>query len=192
MAIVIIIGVLLAVIGSIQYLVDTIRGRTKPNRVSWLIWSASPMIGAIASFMDGAGLAIMPAFMAGFLPLLIFISSFFNKNSYWKLGWFDYICGALAVAALVVFIVAEDATVTIIFAIVSDALACVPTVIKSYRHPETESGLFFLLGAASQVTGFIALEAWSFTTAGLLIYIFGMDIMFSILIYGRKRGIRSA
>ncbi|MCL2280666.1 hypothetical protein FWC31_02160, partial [Candidatus Saccharibacteria bacterium] len=79
-------GAALILASSIDYIIDTLKGKTKPNRVTWLIWSTAPIIAAIAAISNGVSWAILPTFMAGFGPLLVFIVSFFNKKSYWKLG----------------------------------------------------------------------------------------------------------
>ena len=45
------------------------------------------------------------------MPLLIFLASFVNRRSYWQLNRFDLSCGALSVAALVVWVAARLAPV---------------------------------------------------------------------------------
>ena len=77
--------------------------------------------------------------MAGFLPLLIFLSSFVNKNSYWKLKKLDYICLALAVLALILWKITNNPLLAIIFSILADFFAALPLIIKIYKFPETET-----------------------------------------------------
>ena len=51
------------------------------------------------------GLRALPTFMVGFMPLLIFIGSFHNSASVWKVRRIDYACGAVSVAGTVVWLV---------------------------------------------------------------------------------------
>lgn len=40
----VIVGSVIGSIGALWYLIDTIRGNVKPNRVSFLLWSIAPLI----------------------------------------------------------------------------------------------------------------------------------------------------
>jgi hypothetical protein len=179
-------GVAFSLIGSVNYIIDTIKGKTKPNRVTWLIWAISPIIGTIAAISDGVTWAILPTFMAGFGPLLVFVVSFFNKKSYWRLGGGDYLCGALAILALVLWVVTKDPNVAILLSILADLFAAIPTLVKSWRHPETESGLTYILATFSQITGFIAMKRWDFSESAFGIYLFIMDVCLIAIIYRKK------
>ena len=95
------IGALAQFIGTISYIKETLAGRAKPNRVTWLLWAIAPMIGTFAAISSGVTWAILPVFMAGFNPLLVFIISFWNKKSYWKLNKIDYGCGILSALSLI-------------------------------------------------------------------------------------------
>ena len=37
-------GAAIGAIGQVGYVVDTIRGRTQPNRVTWLLWALAPLL----------------------------------------------------------------------------------------------------------------------------------------------------
>jgi hypothetical protein len=50
------------------------------------------MIATGAALSDGVRRAVLPVFISGFGPFLIFVSSFVNKKAYWKLEKSDYIC----------------------------------------------------------------------------------------------------
>jgi hypothetical protein len=180
------VGAATAAIGSAKYIFDTIRGVTKPNRVTWLLWAIAPVIATAAALSDGAGWAILPAFMSGFCPFLIFRASFFNKNSYWQLSKLDYVCGAFATASLVFFAVSGNAVLTIILTILVDTFAAIPTLIKSYKYPETESGLFYVIGMLTQATGFIAMRTWSFSESAFGIFVFVLNALLAVLIYANS------
>src|SRR3989344_8750184 len=80
----------ISVAGSSVYIRDTLRGTTKPNRVSFFLWSLAPLIGTGAALSAHAdGWATVRIFMSGFMPLLIFGASFINPKSYWRLTTFD-------------------------------------------------------------------------------------------------------
>ena len=90
------IGLGILIIGGISYLIDTLKGKIKPNKVSWLLWSIAPLIAFFAMIKQGVGLEALSTFIVGFLPLIVFIASFLNKEAKWKIGKLDIVCGALS------------------------------------------------------------------------------------------------
>lgn len=164
-------GALINIIGVFGYVRDTLRGTTKPNRVTWLMWSVAPLIASAAALSHGPSWAILPVFMAGFCPLLVFLASFVNPHSYWELGPFDYGCGLLSALALALWGLTNEPVLAIIFAIGSDALAAVPTLLKSWRYPETESVIAYVTGFLNAVTSFAAVRVWGFAELAFPLYL---------------------
>jgi hypothetical protein len=183
------VGAAVNLLGILSYLKNTLRGTTKPNRVTWLMWSIAPLIATAAAFSDGVRLAVLPVFMAGFGPLIIFIASFINKNSYWKLEKFDYLCGFFSVLALIFWAITKDPIVAIIFSIASDGFACMPTIAKAWRHPETETGIAFVSGLFSALTSFAAVSVWVFSQYAFALYLVIANSVLIFAIY-RKRVIK--
>jgi len=79
------VGAIVGLIGIVSYIKETIQGKTKPNKITWLLWSIAPLIATFAALSDGVKLSVLPVFMSGFGPLLVLLASFVNKKSYWKL-----------------------------------------------------------------------------------------------------------
>src|SRR3989338_7170810 len=116
----VIVGAVISFIGAVSYLVDTLKGKTKPNRVSWFIWALAPLIAFSAEISKGVGIQSLMTFMVGFNPLLIFLASFVNKKSEWKLGKLDIVFVALASCRIISFLLFEEGNVAIFFAILAD------------------------------------------------------------------------
>ena len=173
----VIIGTLIGTVGGIAYLVDTVKGNVKPNRVSFLLWVFAPMIAFAAQIKQGVGLESLMTFSTGFLPLLIFIASFTNKNAEWKLTRFDLACGFLSVAGLIVWLITKVGNVAIFFSIVADALAAIPTLVKAYKYPETEIAWPWLATCFGVALTLLTLNEWTFANSGFIIYIFTINLM---------------
>lgn len=159
------------------YIKETIKGNTKPNRVSRLMRTIAPMIATWAALSDGIHRAALPVFMSWFGPFLIFLASFVNKKAYWKLEKFDYICGASSALALLLWWLTKEPAIAIIFAIISDTFAAIPTLIKWWKHPQTESVAAFIGWLFSASTAFFALKVFSFTELAFPIYLVTIDIL---------------
>ncbi len=150
------------------------------------MWSVAPLIATAAAISNGVGWAVLPVFMSGFAPLLVFIASFVNPNSYWKLERFDYFCGFCSVLALILWGITRQPDIAIIFSIASDGFAAVPTLIKSWRYPETESTTPFTTGIFNSLTSFPAIQIWAFSAYAFPVYLVVINAALSLVILRSK------
>jgi hypothetical protein len=178
----IIIGTLISAAGTFVYLWNTIKGHVKPNRVSFLLWSIAPMIAFAAQIKQGVGLESLMTFSTGFLPLLVFVASFTNKNAKWKLTWFDLACGFFSVIGLILWLITKVGNVAIFFSIVADGLAALPTVVKAYKYPETEIAWPWLATCIGVVLTLMTLGQWTFANSGFIIYIFFISLLIFVCV----------
>ena len=167
----ILIGALLNIIGSATYAYNTVKGKTDPNRVTWFLWALAPLIAFSAELGDHVGLQSLMTFMVGFGPLLVFLASFINRKAYWKITRLDIACAVLSIIALVMWRITGTGTVAIWLSIAADLLAGVPTLIKSYREPETEHSDVFRNGALSAGITLLTIKQWTFANYGFPVYI---------------------
>ena len=182
----VLVGVVFSLCGTIPYLLNTIGGGTKPNKVSWTLWAIAPLIATFAAISKGVTWAVVPVFMSGFGPFCVLVVSLFSKKSYWKLTVFDYFCGFFSVLALILWLITKEANIAIIFAIVSDFFAAVPTLKKAWTNPETETVTIYLTGLVSALTSFAAVSRWIFPEYGFSVYLVFIDILLVLSIYGRR------
>ncbi|HOG15575.1 MAG TPA: hypothetical protein PK674_03225 [Candidatus Absconditabacterales bacterium] len=183
----VILGAIVSFTGVLLYIREVFRGKAKPNKVSWLLWSVAPMIATVAALSQGVRRSVLPVFMSGFAPFLVFLVSLFVKQSYRKLSYFDYICGALSLLALLLWGITKNPNIAIIFAILSDFAAATPTLKKSWQHPDSESPIGFIGGLFNATTAFFVLQSFSFAELAFPIYLVVIDItLISFIILGRK------
>ncbi len=171
-----------SLIAAFAYIRSMFKGQTKPNRVTWFMWSVAPFIATAAAVSDGTGLAVVPVFMSGLSPFLILTASFFTKKAYWKTTPFDYLCGALSVIALVIWYLTNSPNLAIIFSILSDALAAVPTLAKAWSKPETESAWPYIVGMFSPMTSFVAATTWKFTEIAFPTYLAAINLLLTFAV----------
>ena len=178
----VIIAVLISVIGNIGYVIGTLQGKIKPNRVSFFLWSLIPLIAFAAEIVEGVGIQSLTTLMAALGPLSIFIASFINKKSYWKVTRFDRICGALSLIGLLLWIYTRVGMVAIIFALLADALASIPTVVKAYKYPETENPFPWLASTLAGLITLFTISNWNLANYGFPASIFITNLLIFVLV----------
>ncbi len=183
----VIISSLIITIGVTAYIRDTIAGITKPNRVSWLIWSIAPLIATFAALDAKADIwATMRVFLAGFLPMLVLIASFINKNSYWKLTKFDLICGLFAILAIIVWLIVDSPRLAIILAATGEGFASLPTIRKAWKFPESETGIAYIASGLSALLVLPAIPVWNIENATFQLYLLAVNIVLATAVYRRQ------
>ena len=160
---------LLAVFAIIPYLIDTVKGKTKPNVVSWFTWTLLLVIATAAAFA-----AHQPR--TAFLSLGDLVGTSLTllaglRYGVAKFSWFDGLCQAAALVALTLWLVFNSPTIAIIGAIVIDFIAALPTLRHSWLHPNEETWeTFGVLFIASAIT-LISLSAFSVTSVSFPLYL---------------------
>ncbi|KKP86182.1 MAG: hypothetical protein UR90_C0037G0003 [Parcubacteria group bacterium GW2011_GWC1_35_8] len=178
--------VLVSLVAFFFYFRNIFRGQTKPNLVSWFIWMLAPFIGVFFQLKAGAGLASLPVFLAGAGSLLVIVFSLRNKNAYWELTKLDMICGVLSLTSLVFYIYTHNLSISILFAILSDGLAFIPTFIKSWKFPETETNSVYFADIFNNILGLLIIKNWSFTIYSFLVYLAVFNLIEIFILYRKK------
>lgn len=180
------IGVLINLILTFFYIKTIIYGKTRPNLISWSIWALAPLVAVFLQIKAGAGLSFLASFMSGFGPLIVVIFALIYRKGFWKITKFDIVCGALALLALVIYIITNELAISIIFAILSDGLAAIPTIRKSWEYPLSESSTTYISGIISNSLALLVITSWTFSIYSFSLYLIILNIIIVISIYHKK------
>ncbi len=183
---IVLVGVAINLFYSIWYIRTIFRGGTRPNLISWSIWTIAPFLGFFFMIRAGAGLAATPIFMAGFGSLLVIIFSIFKRNAFWKIQRFDLVCGLLSLVALIVYVTSQNLPVSIFFALASDLLAFIPTFVKTWKFPETESSTTYFGGIVNNFLALLIIKNWTFSIYAFPLYLMLANLAEVYLIYRKK------
>jgi hypothetical protein len=182
-------GAAIGAIGSLIYVRDTLRGTTQPNRVTWLLWAFAPLLAFAVELHAGVGLRTLTTFIIGFMPLLVFVASFHNPASVWKIRRLDYVCGALSLAGTAAWLVTRNGVVAIVAAIAADFLAGVPTMIKSWSNPESETITSYIGAMVNSGILLLTINHWTTAVAAFPLFILCIATV-QVLVIGLKPGPR--
>jgi hypothetical protein len=121
----------------VPYIRDIFAGKTKPERMAWLIWGVLGSIAFASQLAKGGthSLVLAGAQTAG--DLFVFILAI--KYGLGGLKKQDIFAFGGAMVGLLLWNLTKEASVALIITILIDAIGVVLTVIKSYERPETET-----------------------------------------------------
>jgi len=138
----------------IPYIRDIFKGKTKPERASWLIWA---ILGAILFFSQlakGASYSLFMPAAQGIGDLFIFVLAIkYGMGGFLKR---DIIALTGASVGLFLWYLTREATVALLIAVFIDATGATLTVIKSYEHPTSETISNWVLGVFAGLLSCIA------------------------------------
>ena len=151
----------ISLFGYLPYIISIIRGNTQPNRATWLIWTVVGFLLALSYYITGDIKAcwVPVAFFIG--PLIVTILSFFYGHSQWSI--LDKICLATAGISIIVWSMTGNAVLALLINVLIDFIGAIPTLYKTYYHPESEdlmAWVLFFIGSAINVA---AIMTWDIT-----------------------------
>jgi len=177
----------------VPYIRDIFRNKTKPERISWLIWSILGSIAFFSQFAKGASYSLIMPGAQTIGDLLIFI--FAIK---YGLGGFtkrDITALIGASVALFLWYLTSEATVALFLIIFIDGVGAVLTVIKSYENPTTETVSSWVLTFIGGALACLSVGKIDFILLAFPIYIClaSLSILVSIKIgfNSTKRSVRN-
>lgn len=176
------VGVLFNAVGAVSYLVAMARGRVTPNRVTWFLWALAPLVAFAAELDEGVGPQAMLTLMVGAGPAAIFVASFLVRGASWRIGRLDVACGGLALTGIALWVVTQDGLLAIALTIAADALAGVPTIVKAYRYPRTESPWIYWFGATGAAITMMTIDHWNLAHYGFPAYICVVGVLVGMLV----------
>ena len=102
----------------------------------------------------------------------------------------DYACGAVSVVGTIVWLATRNGVVAISAAIAADFLAGLPTLTKSWTHPETETVHSYIGALISMIVLLLTVDHWTFDVVAFPLFVLAMSAVESVVI-GFELGPRS-
>jgi len=182
------IALAIAIFGNSFYFRDTLRGKTRPNRVTFFLWGVAPLIAFFAQHNAGGGEQILYTLIIALIPFVILGASFIDKRAYWQITRFDIVCGGISLIALAFLLFTDRPLLSLLFGVIADLFAAIPTISKSYKHPETETTLAYAFEIASSFVVLLTVRNWIFVDYFFAAYVLFMNLLFTlILVFSPQR-----
>lgn len=172
---------------AVPYMIQTLRGTTKPQVVSWGIWTAITAIGGVAALASHQ----IPAAVLGLACAAecAVIAVLGLREQVYSFSRLDACCLAGAVAGLVLLLVARAAA-AIAATITADFIAFVPTIIHSWRMPSEETCSSYVLYAAGGALILLCADFRVFAAVAYPLYLVAADSTLACMILARRAVLR--
>jgi hypothetical protein len=146
------------------------------------LWALAALVTLSSQRELGGGIQLLYTVMQIVLPLTIFLVSFKDKKSYWKLTRYDFLCGAASFVGIVFLLFVHQPLAALWLGILSDFFASIPTLTKCYTHPQTESWKTYALAVLSSLVAVLTVKPWAFVNYSFAFYVMLINVVFVALI----------
>lgn len=172
----------LILIGAGPYTRDILRKKAHPHVLSWLGWGFITALGASAMYADGSTWPAAIVFANSIACLTIVLFSVINKVGVWQTSFFDWFFFGMGLLGIVLWQTLDLPVLALICALVADFSFGVPTIIKTYKDPSTETPFVWVAATFSGVFSLFAIEAWAFYEAAYPLYLLMFDSTVLLLV----------
>jgi hypothetical protein len=160
-----IVSAVLILIAAPPYIINTLKGNTKPERVTWFIFSVLGLIAFVSQALLGASWSLVFSGLDTLASILIFsLSLKYGVGGHTKID-----IAALIIATIGVFIAvfAKEPIISLLGVIIADISGMVLTIKKTYLNPKSETTITWLLVGTASVFGILSASEM---TVGILLY----------------------
>ena len=180
-------GSVINFVACLSYVRAILRSEATPNRVTWLLWAFVPLIAGVAQWRSGVGISTLVVLSVGAGPACVVLASFVGGTGSWRLGPFDYVCGACSLAALALWAITGDPVTAIVLSILADAAAALPTVRKAWLEPATENRPAYLIAFVGMVVGILSVREATFSACAFNAYLVAASGTLVLILYLPRR-----
>lgn len=142
----------MVLVGAPFYLRDILRGHTRPERTTWLIWSVLAIIAFVSQLNMGARWSLVYIGLTTVGSLTVYLLSLRHGTDGWKGG--DKIALGIAGVGIALALAMRSPEMALFGVMLADFAGAVLTIQKAYRRPRSETTITWVLA------GF----AWLLTT----------------------------
>jgi len=178
-------ALILNLIGYIPYIKDIFRGKVKPHPYTWGIWAILTSILAINQFINGGGYSLFFFISTALLVDFVFILSL--SHGMGGASKIDRLCLTLALVLLLYWVATKDTYTSTVVAVIIDGIGAIPTLIKTYHHPKSETYIQWILSSIAGLLTLLAVPTLSWILIIYPLYVFFMDGAIVVIKYSQDR-----
>jgi len=181
-----VITIILTIIGHTPYIIDTVKGRTKPHLFTWVIWSIVVTVAFMVQITSGGGAGSWGTGVTALLVITIAILAI--KKGTADITRLDKILFLGALLAIVLWYFTKNPTLSIILISIVDACAFSVTIRKTLKDPSSETMTTYGMNLLRHSLSILALAQFNMATVLYPAYLLFMNlIMTGIILRGKLK-----
>jgi hypothetical protein len=169
-----------------RYLVAVVRGRARPNPVTWFCWGLAPLVAFTAQLSHGLRPTEWMSLVLALGPIAIVTAAVLKNGVRGRVSRADLSCGGMALAGLVAWQLTDRPAVALLCSIGADLIAAVPTFGNAYRRPFDECAPPYLMSALAMAITLLTVNHWGFNQVALPLYILLVNLALYLVIRVRS------
>lgn len=180
------------VCSGIPYLYAIFKKKIRPSKVSWFLWLLLGVFALLSVWKSGGTYqAIYNLAAVTMVSAILLVSLFKGKTVFTKVDAVALVGGLASFSCLFIF---DSPLFAMWFVIITDLIAYVPTWVKSWQDPASESTLTFGMTFLGATLGFLAV----IDEANYIFYLYPLyltianGVEFAILLIRKNRNLLSS
>jgi hypothetical protein len=169
-------SLIVSIAANIPYTIETIQGKVKPERISWLLWT---LLGGTyffsALFANGAAWFTFGELVGPVVILLLSLKYGVGGKS--RLDKYSLMVALIAFCLLFVL---DGVLISLLLALFIDGIGAFLTIRKLLLDPASESRNFWMLAAVAGTLALLSLDIYNLETMLFPVYVVLLSIFISI------------
>jgi hypothetical protein len=176
---------IISILDAVPYIRDVMRGRTRPHRGTWLIWSSLALVALASQLADGAEWSVVMVAVQALATGVIF--AFSIRRGEGGLSPVDITLITIAALGVMGWLVFSEPVVATACVVAADTLGVAMMLPKTWRDPASETLVTYVLASAAGLLSTFAVGA---IEASLLLYpayFFLANGLIAVVIVSRRK-----
>lgn len=145
-------------VATVLYVLSIWRGKTIPSRITWIIWTLLSLLTAGGMYQSDTLNGQMYAVVTGDI-IITFFAMLWGSGG-WTVVDRRSLAGALI--GLTVWVLTKDPFYAILISLSVNYIGAVPTIAKTWQHPEEEDLVAWATVTLATFIQFLAVTEWTF------------------------------
>jgi hypothetical protein len=179
-------------IAFIPFIKGTIQGWVVPNRASWIVWFVQDVLIASSAIMAGVGpAAVMPVIWGLGATIMLILSV--TKGTRGAFTGLEKASLVLSGLGILLWAITGAPRVALVASVSSVCIGGVPTLVKAWVKPWTETMSGWLLMILGTVFSSLAIQRWTFDSGFLpvVIGLFQLSVTLPLVLYTLNGSVRT-
>ncbi len=180
-----VLSILISLAAYIAGIYRIIKGNFRPQRMTRFLLAFLALIFVMVLWAQGDRNALYLALVMFSCNFIVFVLSI--KNGIGGTTRLDMVVLFMAIFSLIVWKTTDNPVWGLVMSIMTDFVAMVPTIVKSWVLPGTEEWWFYISGTFSGVFNVLSISVFTFATLAFPVYIFLVCTTTGLIIIFRNK-----